>query len=325
MTLIHYLAVLSTVFSILANHGAAQNSVTMNSNMDNTLFEDATGSFSSGAGPNFYAGRNNLGQLRRGVLAFDVAGNVPAGATVDSARLTLRMSMANSGPFDCELRALLADWGEGTSNSSGGQGAPSTTNDATWLHTFYDTQFWSTPGGDISPVVSAVQTVDAVSHYTWGSTPQMVSDVQAWLDNPATNFGWAVIGNETVNQSAKRFDTRENSIAANRPSLTVFFTPPLSISENNSQTPIGFRLEQNYPNPFNPETEIAYFVDSRQPITLVIYDNLGREVTTLVNETREPGRYLASWNAGDLASGVYYCFLRSGEGRVASQTMVLLK
>ena len=111
-----------------------------------------------------------------------------------------------------ELHKLLADWGEGTSIAPGeeGDGAPATPNDATWRHRFFDTIFWSTQGGDFSATVSASQSVGAIGQYTWSSA-QMVADVQGWLDNPASNFGWLMLGDESVFLTAKRFDTRESA------------------------------------------------------------------------------------------------------------------
>ena len=117
---------------------------------------------------------------------------------------------------------MLADWGEGTSVAPGeeGTGAPATTNDATWRHRFFDTIFWTTQGGDFSGTVSASQSVGAVGDYVWSSAP-MVADVQSWLDNPANNFGWLVLGDESAIETAKRFDTRESTIP---PVLTINYT-----------------------------------------------------------------------------------------------------
>ena len=122
-----------------------------------------------------------------------------------------------------ELHKLLADWGEGTSIAPDpeGEGAPATTNDATWRHRFFDTIFWTTEGGDFSATVSASQSVGPVGQYMWSSA-QMVADVQSWLDNPASNFGWLVLGDESTTQTAKRFDTRES---ASPPVLTIQYTP----------------------------------------------------------------------------------------------------
>ena len=152
------------------------------------------------------------------------AGNIPAGSTILGVTLSLNMSMTPSGtPRTTELHKLLADWGEGTSQASGGEGegAPATTNDATWRHRFFDTIFWTAEGGDFSATVSASQSVGAVGMYTW-SSPPMVGDVQSWLNNPATNFGWLVLGDESEILTAKRFDTRES---ASPPVLTIQYTP----------------------------------------------------------------------------------------------------
>jgi hypothetical protein len=139
--------------------------------------------------------------------------------------LSLNMSRTPTGTArTVELHKLLADWGEGTSVAPGeeGEGAPATTNDATWRHRFFDTIFWTTEGGDFSATVSANQSVGSVGVYTWSSS-QMRADVQSWLDDPASNFGWLVLGDESEIATAKRFDTRES---ASPPVLTIQFRPP---------------------------------------------------------------------------------------------------
>ena len=70
------------------------------------------------------------------------------------------------------------------------------------------------PGGDFSSTVSATQAVDGNGAYVWGSTAQMVADVQGWLDSPAANFGWIVLGDEQQSTTAKRFDSRQNPVQA---------------------------------------------------------------------------------------------------------------
>jgi hypothetical protein len=188
---------------------------------DNTLYEydPAEGDHSNGAGFHFFAGENGMGELRRGVLAFDIAGTIPAGSTITAVSLTMNMSMTPAGALTVELHKLLADWGEGTSHAPMGEGdgAPAAPNDATWRHRFFDTIFWTMQGGDFSATVSASQSVGGVGQYTWSSA-QMVADVQSWLDSPTSNFGWLVLGDETASATAKRFDTRES---ASPPVLTV--------------------------------------------------------------------------------------------------------
>jgi FtsP/CotA-like multicopper oxidase with cupredoxin domain len=232
--------------------------IDINPSKDNTLYEyvPADGDLSNALGLHFFTGETAMGELRRGVLAFAIAGNVPPGSTITGVTLTLNMSRTPSGnPRTVELHRLLADWGEGTSQASGeeGMGAPATPNDATWRHRFFDTVFWTTEGGDFSGTVSASQSVGALGVYTW-SSPQMVVDVQSWLDNSATNFGWLVLGDESATATAKRFDTREST---NPPVLTIQYTPSgptPTPTATPTATPIPTSTPRPTPTPRPPPT-----------------------------------------------------------------------
>src|SRR6266545_570955 len=218
---------------------AVADTVTLGTSKDNTLYQSATGSLSNGAGSYFFVGRTDAAQIRRGVLAFNVAGSIPAGSTITSVMLTLNLSRTrDSSSRTVELRRLLADWGEGTSNADvqEGAGAPATTGDATWIHRFYNTVFWGSSGGDFSGTESATNdSVGGTGDYTWSSA-QMVADVQSWLDNPSGNFGWIVLGNEVQNLTAKRFDTKENGTVGDRPELTITYTTG-GVTPTPTQTP----------------------------------------------------------------------------------------
>lgn len=204
--------------------------VDLTSSKDNTLIEVAGGASSNALG-DVFAGRVGPfggGTKRRGVMAFNIAGNIPAGSTISSVTLTLTLLSAPfaGGNQPVELHRALADWGEGTSFFPGGQGALATPGDATWIHTFFSTQFWASAGGDFVAATSAAINVGTVTGpYTWPSTGQMIADVQAWLNNPGSNFGWLIKGNEAAIQTARRFGSRE-ALPAQRPVLTVQFTPP---------------------------------------------------------------------------------------------------
>ena len=94
---------------------------------DNTLYEDPDGAVSNGEGGFMLAGRNNLEQdsIRRAVLYFDVAGQLPQGAIVEQASLILYLERGNGGERVVNLHRLLSDWGEGASAvMGGGLGAP---------------------------------------------------------------------------------------------------------------------------------------------------------------------------------------------------------
>jgi hypothetical protein len=196
---------------------------------DNTLIEIAGGTKSNALG-DVFAGRTGafgFGTRRRGLMSFDIAGNIPAGSTITGVTLTLSVISAPIGnpPQTVSLHRALADWGEGTSFFPGGQGANATPGDATWLHTFFNTNLWSVPGGEFTPAASAAISVGSSGTVTWGSTAQMVADVQAWLDSPQSNFGWLIRGNEAVQQTARRFGSHE-ALPALQPVLTVQYTPP---------------------------------------------------------------------------------------------------
>lgn len=86
----------------------------------------------------------------------------------------------------------------------------------------------------------------------------------------------------------------------------------------------GFYLTQNYPNPFNPTTNIEFRIANFGLVTLKVYDVLGREVATLVNEERKPGNYEVSWDASGMASGVYFYRLQTPT-LMSTKRMVLMK
>jgi len=88
--------------------------------------------------------------------------------------------------------------------------------------------------------------------------------------------------------------------------------------------PTIFVLQQNYPNPFNPCTSIQYAISSRQFVSLKVYDVLGKEIATLVNEEKSAGSYETVFSASHLASGIYYYQLRAGD-YVETKKMILLK
>jgi len=217
--------VIWSVVALTPCGAALADSATMSASRDNTLFFDAEGDVSNGAGQHFFTGRNGMGNVRRGVLAFDLAA-IPAGSTITSATLRLNMSSGDPVARTTNMHRLLADWGEGASDAPGaeGQGAPAAVGDATWLFRFFPGSAWTAPGGDFAAGISAGTPVGDLGFYTW-SGAGLIADVQGWLDTPADNFGWIIRGDEATNGSAKRFDTRQNPDADLRPALIIEYTP----------------------------------------------------------------------------------------------------
>jgi hypothetical protein len=92
---------------------------------------------------------------------------------------------------------------------------------------------------------------------------------------------------------------------------------------NNQTTPDKFELSQNYPNPFNPTTNIRYSVPKSGMVKLVVFDALGREIQTLVNESQQAGTYEASFRGSNYPSGVYYYTLTSGDFKSVKKMMMV--
>lgn len=218
-----------------ATASAAQR--TLFPSLDNTLIQDAAGSLSNGSGPDLFVGLTHAMSIRRALVRFDVAAAVPAGAHVDSVWLVMTLTRTTaSNPATVTLHRVQASWGEGTSNSGGGQlggggGAPATPGDATWLHRSFATLNWTAPGGDYAAAVSGQAVIGNATtvgeHFTWGSSAGMVADVQAWLDTPASNFGWLLHGDEAAGlgvQTSRRFASREAEAEAIRPQLRIIFS-----------------------------------------------------------------------------------------------------
>ncbi|MBZ0203394.1 MAG: T9SS type A sorting domain-containing protein [Ignavibacteria bacterium] len=102
---------------------------------------------------------------------------------------------------------------------------------------------------------------------------------------------------------------------------------PLGIHNVGNEVPENFSLSQNYPNPFNPSTKIRFQLpigNGRDRSKLTIYDLLGREIITLVNENLAPGTYEVEWDAAELPAGIYHYVLNYGD-RYRSRKMILIK
>lgn len=103
------------------------------------------------------------------------------------------------------------------------------------------------------------------------------------------------------------------------------FDPIQTSIEGSRPEPGKYRLGQNFPNPFNPLTSINYSIPRLSPVTLKIYDTLGREVRTLVDRVQRDGTYTVHWDAARLASGVYIYRLQAGDDFRETRKMILMK
>jgi hypothetical protein len=96
-----------------------------------------------------------------------------------------------------------------------------------------------------------------------------------------------------------------------------------NLDDDNANLPTEYGIEQNYPNPFNPSTEIRYQLPENNFVTIEVFDILGSKITTLVNGEMEAGYHSVTWNAGNLASGVYFYKIQSGSFSAIKKLMLL--
>lgn len=93
--------------------------------------------------------------------------------------------------------------------------------------------------------------------------------------------------------------------------------------QNNSEIPSQFAISQNYPNPFNPNTKITYSVPKQENVSLVVFDVAGKQVASLVNETKTAGLHTVDFNASNLSSGVYFYRINAGEYSEVKKMMLV--
>ncbi len=139
--------------------------------------------------------------------------------------------------------------------------------------------------------------------------------------------GWALMNDGLTNLNVRTFAQRGTNILCGTDS-SVWSRPVAdfvtSVNSNTNQIPSKHVLKQNFPNPFNPTTQIRFEIPVSGLVTLKIFDVLGREVATLVNERKSPGTYDVEWNASTMPSGVYFYRLQAGK-YAETKKLLLLK
>lgn len=112
--------------------------------------------------------------------------------------------------------------------------------------------------------------------------------------------------------------------------IRVIINPePTSVERTSGEVPTSFRIEQNYPNPFNPETTIIYKIGDPGPVKVTIYNALGQQIRSLVDEIQDVGEYRVSWNGKNdrgvgVSSGIYFYRFET-RGFQAVRKMTLLR
>jgi len=104
----------------------------------------------------------------------------------------------------------------------------------------------------------------------------------------------------------------------------IGFVPDFTDVTGQNEIPVRYELKNNYPNPFNPLTNIEFHIADFGLVTLKIFDVLGNEIATLVNEEKNAGEYKVKFDAANLSSGIYFYVLKAGE-KSFSKKMCLIK
>lgn len=232
-----YIAAATVTFGVIARGATLVVPVT-----EDTTLSEIDPNFNLGAvilgagGINQVSTQTEAPYRMRSLLLFELAG-IPTGATITSAELSVTLVNVPPGTLDgpppgstFELHRVLKEWGEGNKGGFSPRGAAATTGDATWNFAKHQVAAWSSPGAsdpaDATTAISSSIFMDGIATYTFPSTGALVADVQSWLDNPATNFGWLMKSDsEPLQESARRFASREN--ATGKPTLTLTYNAPV--------------------------------------------------------------------------------------------------
>lgn len=168
-----------------------------------------------------------------------------------------------------------------------------------------------------------------------GDTPYIVKHAEGIdtvrVDQSKNGSSWQLIGKYNFNgDGSEGIIISDNSnagaqkfIVADAIRFVSYDSTVTSVNQDNHIV-TSFKLEQNYPNPFNPVTQITYDIPEAGIVKLVVFDVLGREIETLVDEYKLKGNYTVSFDASELSSGIYF-YMLSSAGRSLTKKMTLLK
>ena len=241
--------------------------------------------------------------LWRPLFKFDLRG-VPARAQVLHARLSLfgnpyPVSALHSGANKSYLRKVTSAWDHNT---------------VTW-----ETQ------PDFSTVnqVELPQSTSPTQDYPDIDVTELVKDM---LLDSANNFGFVIMNRFENIYRSMNFASSDCIDSTKRPLLVISYipNPPTGVVPLNEIPPADYSLSQNFPNPFNPATVISFDIPVAGFVSLKVFDQLGREVSTVVNENLSAGSYSMDWDGNRFGSGAYFIRLESGN-RVITRKMLLIK
>ena len=184
-----------------------------------------------------------------------------------------------------------------------------------WTTTGWTEVFTST---SYIPAGTGLQYINLTTPYYYDGTGNLL--VEVCFDNTS----WS--SNTTVAGTAQTGMVKHNhvdgsagctltgtSTSSTRPNVCLIINTAVGVNPSGATVPNVYSLSQNYPNPFNPSTKINFAIPKQGLVTLKIYDVLGREVRTLVNEVKSAGSYTVDFNASEFSSGVYFYRIQAND------------
>jgi hypothetical protein len=140
---------------------------------------------------------------------------------------------------------------------------------------------------------------------------------------PLTNMVYGRYGDLSTADGCATTSWSNTTGPSGRPNLGLHMQSITGIGNSGNNIPAKYNLSQNYPNPFNPITKINFSVPKANLVTIKVFDILGRDLVTLVNEIKQPGYYMVDFDGTNLASGVYYYRMESGSFSEAKKLMLI--
>jgi hypothetical protein len=260
--------------------------------------------------------------LRVGIFNTDSAGTL----VIDTAAATLPDSTRWTGTDGHSTGYLFIpqSGSNGAVTWGSGSGTWGAVMDTTWL----------SPNGYVLGSEAADPTTGGAGKYnfTISVTPQGDGTSLVKFNLFNSNYAWVLskidnhspLVTDKFNSIGFALNTGNSVTAMNLTNVQIDTGTVTAVNEpGNSLIPMQFELSQNYPNPFNPSTTINFALPKASEVHLVVYDLLGRVVTTLVNGNLNAGYHKINFNAANLASGVYFYSIKAGDFTSVKKLMLL--
>lgn len=203
------------------------------------------------------------------------------------------------------------------------------TTTAATVSGFISTGWTTVYSGTYAVTGSGWQYVDLQTPFYWNGSQNVL--IEICFDNTSYTQNTTVNSTTAANMTwhyhldnSTGCSLTGGSAQATRPNICMTMNMLVGNKITSTEVPTVFSLAQNYPNPFNPVTSIKYTVPKQSLVKLIIYDIIGREVATLVNEMKTPGNYAVNFDASNYSSGVYFYRMDAGEFNDVKK-MVLIK